>query len=861
MNRKRHIPILTWVVLATLIFTLILTTAMGLVIRHEHLGHLEFTKDVADGQMAAIGLITKIELQKGSYDTLNTLFEQWAGENSEIDEITLISQNGFVIASYGPIKPSDRRYIVRKEIPYSYRGRAALMLAQSLESAYMRTQHLGLEMIVAIVVLSSGFFLLTHLFLSRKHEARLLSLAIIELRESESHNLRLAAYPQENPNPITAFDMDGKLTFKNPACSILMRRLNQTDISEILPDDHKNIINRIQGGENQIFAEKLAGSVYLLAHYQMIDVANEIYVYIQDITAQRRAEKELRKERNQARTTLGSIGDGVISVDRDLAISYLNTSAEKLCRLDSHEVIGKGIAEVLVLIDEDEGWSIDALILTCLGNTVEEVVNKQATLVLPDGEHLNVDVTATNINSQDDDIRGVVIVLRDVTREKRLQGELQRQARHDSLTDLMNRNAFETHLENALESARTRDHEHILCFMDLDQFKVVNDTCGHVAGDELLRQLAIVMRKHFRGSDVLARIGGDEFSAILIDCPLDRAIERIDSLRGEVQEHIFNWENHSFRITLSIGVVPIDQYSVSTARLMSTADAACYTAKDSGRNCINVYEKDGASTKLRLGEMQWVSRINSALEDDRMTLYAQPIVELNRSDAGIVALEILVRMRGIDNKLIPPGAFLPAAERYDLIERIDHWVIEKVMRELSECEGPAPDCFINLSGATLSRNHIAPYLKRLFEKYSVNPAQLTFEVTETVAIQNLSSAIQMIHELRCIGCRFALDDFGSGLSSFGYLKNLPLDFVKIDGMFVKNMHVDPLDRSMVEAIHTVASTMKLTTIAEFVENDEVKEELLKIGIDLGQGYGIAHPKPFAEYIAGENGSNVIWLRT
>ncbi|MCU7916264.1 MAG: EAL domain-containing protein [Candidatus Thiodiazotropha sp. (ex Gloverina cf. vestifex)] len=847
--------------LATIIFTLILTAAMGLVIRHEHQGHLEFTKNLADGQMAAIGLITEIELQKGSYDTLYTLFEQWAGENNEIDEITLISQNGFVIASYGPIKPSDRRYIIRKEIPYSYRGRANLMLAQSLESAYMRTQHLGLKMLAVIAVLSGGFFLLTHLFLSRRHEARLLSLAVIELRESESHNLRLAAYPQENPNPITAFDLDGMMTFKNPACSILMRRLNEVDVSAILPDEHKKFITRIRDGENQLFAEKLVGRIHLLAHYQMIDVANEIYVYIQDITAQRRAESELRKERNQARTTLGSIGDGVISVDKSVSITYLNTSAEKLCRLDSREVLGKSFSEVISLHDEDEGWSIDAQILSCLGNAAGEAINKQASLVLPDGEQLNVDVTATSIISQDDEMRGVVIVLRDVTQEKRLQGELHRQAKHDSLTGLMNRSAFESHLENALESARSRDHEHILCFMDLDQFKVVNDTCGHVAGDELLRQLAIVMRKHFRGSDVLARIGGDEFSAVLIDCPMARAIERIDSLRGEVQEHIFNWENHSFRITLSIGVVPIDQYSESTARLMSTADAACYTAKDSGRNCINVYERDGASTKLRLGEMQWVSRINSALEDDRMTLYAQPIVELNRSDAGIVALEILVRMRGIENELIPPGAFLPAAERYDLIERIDHWVIEKVMRELSECKGATPNCFINLSGATLSRNHIAPYLKRMFEKYSVNPSQLTFEVTETVAIQNLSSAIQMIHELRAIGCRFALDDFGSGLSSFGYLKNLPLDFVKIDGMFVKDMHVDPLDRSMVEAIHTVASTMKLTTIAEFVENDEVKEELRKIGIDLGQGYGIAHPKPFAEYISGENSSNVIWLRT
>ncbi|MCU7893234.1 MAG: diguanylate cyclase [Candidatus Thiodiazotropha sp. (ex Ustalcina ferruginea)] len=249
--------------------------------------------------------------------------------------------------------------------------------------------------------------------------------------------------------------------------------------------------------------------------------------------------------------------------------------------------------------------------------------------------------------------------------------------------------------------------------MDLDQFKVVNDTCGHVAGDELLRQLARVMRKHFRGSDVLARIGGDEFSSILIDCPLPRAIERIDSLREEVQEHHFNWESHSFRVSLSIGVVPINQYSENIVQLMSTADAACYSAKDSGRNRITVYERDSATTKHRLGEMQWVSRINSALEENRFVLYALPIVDLHAEGSVIVGVEILVRMTAPDGELIPPGAFLPAAERYDLIERIDYWVIERVMQLLAECDSDYPDCFINISGATLSRNHIAPYLKKI----------------------------------------------------------------------------------------------------------------------------------------------------
>ncbi|MEW8585670.1 MAG: GGDEF domain-containing phosphodiesterase, partial [Candidatus Thiodiazotropha sp.] len=294
-------------------------------------------------------------------------------------------------------------------------------------------------------------------------------------------------------------------------------------------------------------------------------------------------------------------------------------------------------------------------------------------------------------------------------------------------------------------------------------------------------------------------------------------------------------------------------------QLMSTADAACYSAKDSGRNRIVVYEKDSATTRNRLGEMQWVSRINSALEEDRMVLYAQPIVDLNSDDRLIVAVEVLLKMRTADGDLIPPGAFLPAAGRYDLVERIDYWVIEEVLRMLARCRGDYPDCFINLSGGTLSRQNIARFLKKLLRQYEIKPSKITFEVTETTTIQNLSSALKMIRELRELGCRFALDDFGSGLSSFGYLKNLPVDFLKIDGMFIKDMNTDSLDKGMVEAIKTVADTMELTTIAEFVENDEIIEELRRVGIDLGQGYGIAHPKPFKEFISETNGDNVIWL--
>jgi ammonium transporter, Amt family len=308
-------------------------------------------------------------------------------------------------------------------------------------------------------------------------------------------------------------------------------------------------------------------------------------------------------------------------------------------------------------------------------------------------------------------------------------------------------------------------------------------------------------------------------------------------------------------------MVPIDQHSESVSLLMSAADAACYSAKDTGRNRISVYERDSATTQHWIGEMKWVAQINNALEEQRLVLYAQPIVSLKKENRPAEAVEVLLRMLSPEGDLIPPGAFLPAAERYDLINRVDLWVVEKVMRLLSEHKDSYPNCFLNLSGATLNQNNISRHLKDLFSQYRINPEKLVFEITETAAIQNLSSALGMMRELREIGCRFALDDFGSGLSSFGYLKNLPIDYLKIDGMFIKDIQSNPMDRGMVEAIKTVADTMRLPTIAEFVESNEVVEILSQIGIDYAQGFGVGAPQAIETFFpAGdEDRSNVIWL--
>ncbi|MEJ2619754.1 MAG: EAL domain-containing protein [Candidatus Thiodiazotropha sp.] len=540
----------------------------------------------------------------------------------------------------------------------------------------------------------------------------------------------------------------------------------------------------------------------------------------------------------------------------------MNDSAEKILNQDKTIILGKHFESVFVLLDEERDAPIENPLLKCQLSKSGSAISRLARLALVDGNSLYVNLTASQILNNNQKISGIVVVIRDVTRERRLQDELYRQASHDNLTELLNRSAFESHLEQSLESARKRAREHILGFMDLDHFKVVNDTCGHVAGDELLRQIATIMRRHFRGSDVLARVGGDEFAAILTDCPLSMAEGRVNSLRKEIQDYTFNWQGHSFRISISIGVVQIDQYSESVGILMSSVDAACYSAKDSGRNCINVYQRDGSSSKHLLGQMQWVSQINKALQEDLFVLYAQPIADLQRDELVVKGIEVLVRMKSQQDELIPPGAFLPSAERYDLIEHIDYYVIEQVLRLLSQSENAYPDCFINISGMTLGKNKLASKLKTLLEKYAIDPCKLVIEVTETAAIQNLTSALKTIKELKLIGCRFALDDFGSGLSSFGYLKNLPIDFVKIDGMFVRDINKNPVDKGMVEAIKTVADTMGLMTIAEFVEDKSIQEELKKIGICYGQGFSIARPKPIEDYlILKKEKNNIIRLST
>ncbi|MGE0383871.1 MAG: EAL domain-containing protein [Gammaproteobacteria bacterium] len=434
--------------------------------------------------------------------------------------------------------------------------------------------------------------------------------------------------------------------------------------------------------------------------------------------------------------------------------------------------------------------------------------------------------------------------------KRQAEALLRYHANHDALTGLLNRREFELRLERALNNSRAESRRHALGYIDLDQFKLVNDTCGHVAGDELLKQLAALLRNKLRQRDTLARLGGDEFGLLLEDCDIVQAESVAQELLRAVRAFRFTWLEKSFEIGASIGLVAIEAGSTGTSELLSTADVACYVAKDLGRNRVHVYQPDDAVMVLRHGEMHWVSDITKALDESRFVLYHQDIRPLAAGTAPVRHFEVLVRMLDDNNRVVTPGAFIPAAERYNLMPAIDRWVVTRVFSLLARLRdlGGAPPALlatVNLSGTSISDQGFIGFVRNCAEETRLAPGSVCFEITETAAISNLNTAVAFITELKRLGLRFSLDDFGSGLSSFAYLKNLPVDFLKIDGSFIKDIVNDPIDRVMVDAINKIGHVMGLQTVAECVEDDDILATVTDLGVDFTQGFGIHRPAPLS----------------
>jgi diguanylate cyclase (GGDEF)-like protein/PAS domain S-box-containing protein len=570
-----------------------------------------------------------------------------------------------------------------------------------------------------------------------------------------------------------------------------------------------------------------------------------------DVTERKLYEEALFREKESAQITLRSIGDGVITTDADYVVEYINPVAEELTGWKVDDASGRPIDEIFRGFHEETCEPLENPLAVSIRRNRPIKSVRPTLLIRRDGNELYIESTASPIRDGKGDVTGGVLVFHDVSESRELNRRLSYHASHDILTGLVNRREFENRLERALKSARARETSYALCYLDLDQFKIVNDSCGHSAGDALLGQLGALLKSKIRWRDTLARLGGDEFGVLLESCSLEEALQTAETLRLAISEFKFMWDDRSFRLGVSIGVVPIAADNEDVAALLSAADSACAAAKEAGRNRIHSFQENDIDLMRRRREMQWAARINNALEENRFELFRQTIQPLQNDDFG-AHYEILLRMRDEQGAMISPELFIAAAERYGITPNIDRWVITNCFRwlvsEADERERLSL-CSINLSGQSLGDEKFLPFVVEQFQTSGLDATKICFEITETAAIASYSQANRFINALKELGCKFALDDFGTGLSSFGYLKHFPVDFLKIDGSFVKEILHDPIDREMVRSINEIGHLTGKRTIAEFAENEEIITMLRGMGIDYAQGYGVSEPKRVTRAVA------------
>jgi len=669
---------------------------------------------------------------------------------------------------------------------------------------------------------------------------------------------------ESSPDGFLITDVEGQILEVNKAyCDLVgytSGALLSMNLAQIKVDDknspyhHLNQIIEHGQGRFEVCHRHKDGHVIdieLTAKYVDIGEQRFIYTFLRDITERKRADEAMFEQKERAQVTLAAIGDGVVTTDTQGHLLYINVVAEQLCGVTCKAVLGKPLAEVVNLVDEFSRVPIMDPVQHCM-DTQESLRLTEHTLLIchTHDSQYSVEVIISPIKDRTNNIIGIVLVLHDVTELHGMARQLSYQASHDPLTNLINRREFEVRLEDALQRTRRIGQEHAMCYLDLDQFKVVNDTCGHIAGDQLLKQVARILETCLRDTDYLARLGGDEFGVLLESCPLPQAQQVAEKLRKTINEYRFSWEDKIFEIGVSIGLVPIGEVSNSLTDIMSAADSACYVAKDTGRNCVYTFTQDDTALAQHHGQMQWVQRLQRALDNNSFALYYQPIQSLSSYVDEKDHAELLIRLLDEDQRAVMPSEFLPAAERYYLMPQIDRWVIRHAFSLLSQRLDDFQQKFstfaINLSGQSLGDETFLSFVMEQFRMTSLPYQLICFEITETAVIGNIAYARKFIEELRKRGCQFSLDDFGSGLSSFSYLKSLPVDYLKIDGNFIQSILNDEDDYNMVMSINQIGHVMGIHTIAEFVESERIMQTVKKIGVDFVQGYYIGKPAPLKD---------------
>lgn len=567
---------------------------------------------------------------------------------------------------------------------------------------------------------------------------------------------------------------------------------------------------------------------------------------VADTTTERAMRDALEHGKLQTRVTLESIAEGVVTTDRNGNIDYVNSAAEQMIGMRSADMLGRSFSSIVSLVDEADRKPMEDPVARALGQSKRVNIGRRA-LLLPrtSDQEISVDLNASPIRDIAGNTVGTVVVLHDVTEIRGLTRQMSYQASHDPLTGLINRREFERRLEDSLAGVRAGEAGHVLCYLDLDRFKAVNDTCGHMAGDSMLREVAGLIKDKVRDSDSVGRLGGDEFGMLLVGCPLEKARQIAEDIVQAVRDYRFVWRDRIFTIGASIGLVEVGREAGTLEDLVSAADSACYIAKQHGRGQVHVYSARDEAVARHRGEIMWLQRLQAALRESRFDLYVQPIVSATGKPADGPAMEVLLRMRDEHGRQILPGEFIGAAERYQLMPHVDRWVVQTALAALGRDTIRLPDhrcCAINLSGQTLGDEQFLEFVVECLDRTGVKPAKVCFELSESAVVANLKQAHRFISVLHGMGCKFALDDFGSGIGSLANLKSLAIDYLKIDGSFIRSLCDDSANQALVSAMVKLGQSLNFKIIAEQVEDDQSYDTVTRLGVDFVQGYIVGKPR-------------------